>query len=120
MSGLMRFYSADECGPDGYPLLWHRGLGWDLNLGIKHVVREQAEHRCVRCLHPYEKATASERGEWSPCDTRCLHDGPFRWRDTPDGEWDESHSEEDWPWSPRAGEAVVARLDELLGLELAA
>lgn len=96
MSDILRLYSADECGADGYPLLWHRGLGWDLNLGIKHMVRDQAEHRCVRCLHPYEKATASKRGEWSPCDERCTHRGEYRYRHGPGDEWFSQPDDEDW------------------------
>jgi len=61
-----RIYAADELGADGYPLAWHRG--------VKHLVREQAGHRCVRCGHPY----VAGAGEWSPCDERCSHRGPAR------------------------------------------
>jgi hypothetical protein len=98
----MRLYAPAELGKDGYPPEWHRfpcelcydvgkldafdtdlqplgeiecgacgGNGWR---GIKDVVRAIAGNRCVRCLHPYEKGA----GEWSPCDERCTHDGPFR------------------------------------------
>lgn len=35
-----------------------------------------AGHRCIRCLHPYEKGTHG-KGEWSPCDDRCRHTGPL-------------------------------------------
>ena len=66
-----RVYSADECGKDGYPWAWH-GIGD--GSGVKHLVREQAGNRCVRCLHPYERGA----GEWSLCDKRCIHRGPFR------------------------------------------
>jgi hypothetical protein len=68
-----RRYQPDECGPDGYPLAWH-----DLGdgIGVKHLVREQAEHRCVRCLHPYRCGVDSP--EWSRCDDQCRHDGPTR------------------------------------------
>jgi hypothetical protein len=41
---------------------------------VKHLVREQADHRCVRCQHPYPVGS----GEWSACDERCIHDGPTR------------------------------------------
>ncbi len=62
MTIAMRLYSPLECsGPDGYPPQWHES--------IKHNVREAAEHRCVRCQHPYVKGA----GEWSPCDERCQH-----------------------------------------------
>lgn len=65
----MRLYASEECvGKDGYPLDWHET--------IKHAVREEAGHRCVRCLHPYAKGA----GEWSPCDERCTHGGPIRSR----------------------------------------
>jgi len=63
----MRLYLPEECtGKDGYPSEWHHT--------IKHAVREAAGHRCVRCLHPYEKGA----GAWSPCDRRCTHRGPVR------------------------------------------
>lgn len=62
----LRLY--DVAGKDGYPPEWHDT--------IKHAVRDDAEHRCVRCLHPYVKGA----GEWSPCDDRCVHDGPTQRR----------------------------------------
>jgi hypothetical protein len=66
---LMRVYAPDECtGKDGYPPEWHET--------VKHAVREAAGHRCVRCLHPYVKGA----GRWSPCDARCRHAGPARFR----------------------------------------
>jgi 5-methylcytosine-specific restriction endonuclease McrA len=40
-------------------------------LGVKHLVREQAGHRCIRCGHPYAGG-----GEWTACDERCRHWGP--------------------------------------------
>lgn len=46
---------------------------------IKHMVREEAGHRCVRCLHPYHSGVP-QRAEWSPCDERCAHAGPIRSR----------------------------------------
>lgn len=34
-----------------------------------------AGHRCIRCAHPYRKGEHG-KGEWSPCDHRCTHQGP--------------------------------------------
>ena len=61
-----------EAGKDGYPPEWHKV--------IKHAVREAAGHRCVRCHHPYPPGIAKTcpRGEWTPCDEHCRHDGPLR------------------------------------------
>lgn len=70
MSEQFRLYEPHELGPDGYPPAWHET--------IKHAVREQAGHRCVRCGHPYRRGEHGS-GEWSPCDDRCTHDGPIRW-----------------------------------------
>jgi hypothetical protein len=82
-SGSFRLYEPDECGADGYPFAWH-----DLGdgRGVKHLVREQAGHRCVRCLHPYECGVSG--GEWSPCDEQCRHDTTRnqRWKNRM-GEW---------------------------------
>lgn len=72
VTDLLRRYKPSECGEDGYPLAWHKG-----EPAIKDLVRDLAEHRCVRCLHPYEKG-ANGKGQWSPCDDRCQHDGPLR------------------------------------------
>ncbi len=66
---LYRLYGADELGKDGYPPEWHQTL--------KHAVREQAGHRCVRCHHPY-RVGEHGTGEWTPCDARCTHIGPAR------------------------------------------
>lgn len=66
-----RVYTEDELGVDGYPLAWHET--------IKHLVREEAGHRCVRCGHPYRQGEHGN-GEWSPCDVLCTHRGPVRWR----------------------------------------
>jgi hypothetical protein len=87
MSDLLRLYGADELGSDGYPPIWH--------LEIKHLIRAQAEHRCVRCGHPYRNGEHGN-GEWSACDARCTHGGPirqivgesvFHWSDTEDALW---------------------------------
>lgn len=69
-----RVYEPDECGKDGYPLAWHNlGDG----KGVKHLVREQSGHRCVRCLHPF--VCGETPGKWSPCDEQCMHSGPIRY-----------------------------------------
>lgn len=80
--GVFRRY--DEVGKDGYPPEWHTT--------IKHAVRDQAGHRCVRCHHPYFVKTTGnvtetaghERvrpstGQYvhvSRCDDECRHGGP--------------------------------------------
>lgn len=71
MTGPFRVYEPAECGKDGYPLAWHSINGGP---GVKHLVREQAGHRCVRCGHPYR--TGESNPEWSRCDTLCMHGGP--------------------------------------------
>jgi hypothetical protein len=77
-----RVYEPDECGRDGYPLAWHT---IDSGPGVKHLVREQADFRCVRCGHPY----APGDGKWSRCDELCMHGGPVRTyvADAPLGAW---------------------------------
>lgn len=91
----LRLYAPDELGRDGYPPEWHRGclvqdgeliappagaaIPPQLEIGIKHYVRDQAGNRCVRCLHPYN-GPGDNAGEWSPCDERCTHQGPGRYR----------------------------------------
>lgn len=75
-TGPLRLYEPAECGKDGYPLAWH---SIDGGPGVKHLVREQAGHRCVRCGHPYRNGEHGN-GEWSACDERCTHEGPFRIR----------------------------------------
>ena len=47
---VFREYEPRELGRDGYPLAWH-DLG--AGRGIKHIVREAAGDRCVRCGHPF-------------------------------------------------------------------
>ena len=68
---LYRLYAGCELGRDGYPPVWHEIL--------KHDVRAQAGHRCVRCGHPYRNGEHGN-GEWSPCDAGCghRHRGPLR------------------------------------------
>lgn len=73
---LFRIYEPFECGPDGYPLVWHDGVicvngKWQpgeiriegeprVRSGVKDAVRELAGHRCERCHHPYVLGS----GEW--------------------------------------------------------
>lgn len=81
-------HDPEAVGRDGYPHPWHRLALDELvrlpdwgalvfprggDVGVKDVVRARADHRCVRCGHPYV-----EGGEWSRCDERCTHDGPLR------------------------------------------
>lgn len=49
-------------------------------------VRADAGHRCIRCGHPF-KSGEHGKGEWSPCDDRCTHSGPIRWRSHTLNEW---------------------------------
>lgn len=84
-----RLYEDDERGPDGYPPIWHERL--------KHEVRKDAGDRCVRCSHPYAKGA----GEWSDCDERCTHRGPYRYRHGHIDPWFETP--EDEPWVGEAG-----------------
>jgi hypothetical protein len=74
----MMLYDAADAGSDGYPKAWHDS--------IKHDVRELAEHRCVRCKHPYRQGEHG-RGEWTPCDEGCGHKGQIRYRQDGWGDW---------------------------------
>jgi hypothetical protein len=77
VSAELRLYAPpDPFGSDGYPVAWHQT--------IKHLVREQAGHRCVRCGHPYRVGRTGP--QWSPCDRHCTHGGPARYL-MDDGEW---------------------------------
>lgn len=76
---MFRVY--DIAGKDGYPAEWHQT--------IKHAVREAAGHRCVRCLHPYKNGEHGN-GEWTPCDERCRHKGPYRYRACEGDDWHQS------------------------------
>lgn len=84
---MMKLYQPAEAGPDGYPAEWHST--------IKHLVREQAGNRCVRCKHPYQSGRHG-RGEWSPCDEQCEHRGPYRYRADDGDEWHEQIDDESW------------------------
>lgn len=95
----LRQYESWELGSDGYPFAWHGRCTCDqvsvmdsLDMcfydectgtgpSIKDMVREEAQNRCERCWHPYVKGM----GEWSPCDERCTHGGPFRARSAEPG-----------------------------------
>lgn len=85
-----------------YPLDWNRctlcGGNYVNTMGepcprclgmgsVKARVRLEADHRCLRCQHPYiPKADAKILGKkpswrpegWSNCDERCVHKGPIR------------------------------------------
>lgn len=67
---MLRIYSPDDVGPDGYPPDWHDARRTTMPFGVKHLVRAMAAYRCERCRHPYVGG-----GEWSPCDEHCEH--PF-------------------------------------------
>lgn len=41
------------------------------------AVRAEAGHRCIRCQHLF-KSGEHGKGEWSPCDSQCVHNGPMR------------------------------------------
>ena len=95
----LRVYEPEECGKDGYPLAWH-----DLGdgQGVKHLVRELAGYRCVRCSHPYRNGEHGN-GEWSLCDTSCSHRGPTRLIDTAD---DGSHVDREHDLATESGVVV--------------
>lgn len=112
IESAFRVYAPDECGPDGYPLHWHKlpepefsDLLDEADLvlpgGIKDVVRALAGHRCVRCMHPFR--VKAGQGRWSSCDHGCLHGGPYRWRSV--------HSDSDNDWTAEAlADAEIGRL----------
>lgn len=109
---LFRLYEEHECGEDGYPFAWHRALpktaalvGAEVNPAVKDQVRMNAGNRCIRCHHPYTKGD----GEWSPCDSECLHMGLVRLR--------EIYRAGEQPWSVHdlsmhGQTASEARMDE--------
>lgn len=57
------------------------------------AVRESAGHRCIRCGHPFESGKHG-RGEWSPCDEQCAHQGALR-IEVDEDEWVEDE------WTPK-------------------
>lgn len=79
---LFRLYDPASVGPDGYPVEWHRldtpPCYVGPPVGVKHLVRAEAGHRCERCGHPF--VCGETPAEWSPCDERCTHGGPVRYR----------------------------------------
>jgi hypothetical protein len=90
---LRVYFDPNEIGADGYPHRWHEaarvGTPRRVEPAIKDLVRMQAGNRCVRCKHPF--VVGSTPGEWSPCDSRCTHLGPVRYREIyrGDGTWQE-------------------------------
>lgn len=82
MSDLLRLYDPNDLGADGYPHQWHlpHFVGDERVTAVKDYVRAQEGHRCERCRHPYPLGIAEThpRGEWTPCDEECHHDGPVR------------------------------------------
>lgn len=103
---LFRIY--EHVGADGYPPEWHET--------IKYLVREQANHRCVRCFHPYivgahpmeSHEALGPNGEirvvyesWSPCSSSCQHAGPYRFRRRGEIEWREGTFDVDGLKAPR-------------------
>lgn len=50
-----------------YPADWQQ---------ISDATWAAAGHRCIRCGHPYRKGEHG-KGEWTPCDERCMHNGPL-------------------------------------------
>lgn len=97
---VFRVYEPDELGLDGYPPEWHATL--------KHAVRAEAGHRCVRCFHPYRNGEHGN-GEWSACDAGCghRHRGPLRVRED-GGEWIEADDSTPMLWM-HDGHEVEAR-----------
>ena len=101
----LRQYESWECGSDGYPFAWHGRCTCDqvsvLDANdmcfysvctadapaIKDTIREEAQNRCERCLHPYAKG----QGEWSACDERCRHSGEMRWTDNLGNKYEGRH-----------------------------
>lgn len=79
VSEILRVYlDPADIGDDGYPYRWHRPYSDEEEVvpAIKHLVRELAGHRCVRCKHPF--VVGETKGEWSPCDHECTHGLPLR------------------------------------------
>ena len=90
------FRVYEDVGADGYPAEWHAT--------IKHLVREQAGDRCVRCHHPYlvrregnvtttpgherRLLSTGKYAQVSRCDDLCRHGGPVLYW-TPTTGWGE-------------------------------
>lgn len=147
---VFRLYAPEECGSDGYPPEWHQLL--------KHQVREDAGHRCIRCGHPYrvgvdgvmEPASAEadelaaaarispralelalelvadetgllnevplskvRRQHWSPCDEKCTHRGPYRYRHGPVDQWFFTPEDELWIGEAGIGPGVGIEIQAL-------
>lgn len=149
---LFREYEPHELGDDGYPHVWHTGLvpvedesgeyiheyettitfrhaaglpGALAGIGVKDIVRAQAGHRCLRCLHPYRSGCGEWEGRpfspddeyvlklidvamqgnppkksilWSPCDEACGHGAPVRVHRGP-GDPGPTSAESGWAYS---------------------
>lgn len=79
MTDLLRVYlDPSEISDHGYPFAWYSGP--EFPVAIKDYVRQLAGYRCVRCGHPYPPGITETcpRGEWTPCDEQCSHEGPVR------------------------------------------
>ncbi len=89
---LFRIYGEDELALDGYPFAWKQAypaeaalfLFGTARVGIKDLVRAEANNRCERCHHPYlvggVTTTVEIDGKMvqvSPCDDQCTHEGPW-------------------------------------------
>lgn len=60
------------------------------------AIREAAGHRCIRCGHPFRSGEHG-KGEWSPCDERCVHGGPVRIAERVNGDRIEFVEHEQFP-----------------------
>lgn len=118
MSQLLRQYEAWECGEDGYPRAWHHSTAYGsypaghtlANPPIKDLIRMEADHRCLRCLHPYPPGITKmhPRGEWTPCSKYCQHRDPLRI--LVEGEWMETvYGVDDAGQLVRMGKTVESR-----------
>lgn len=101
MNPFRVYLDPAEIGNDGYPYAWHGlypaardGLIPAEEPAIKHLVRELAEHRCVRCHHPF--VVGETPGRWSPCDDMCAHGGPTRWMEAEYSEDEPRRVEAEW------------------------
>lgn len=59
--------------PRALPIVGEYPADWQQ---ISDATWAVAGHRCIRCGHPYRKGEHG-KGEWTPCDDRCAHKGPF-------------------------------------------
>ncbi len=59
--------------PRALPIVGEYPADWQK---ISDATWAWAGHRCIRCHHPYRKGEHGN-GEWSQCDGKCRHEGPF-------------------------------------------